>query len=47
MIKAVQDVTGGAGSNLFLFNDIGQIAEEDPVVADWISGRGEAARLID
>jgi len=23
MIKAVQDVTGGAGSNLFLFNDIG------------------------
>jgi hypothetical protein len=47
MIEAVMDVTGQAGSNLFLFIDRGHFADEDPIAADWISGKGERMALTD
>jgi hypothetical protein len=47
MIDAVKDITGGAGSNLFLLIDRERLAAGDPLGAERISGRGEPVRLID
>jgi hypothetical protein len=46
-IRIGKDLTGGGGSNLSLFIDSGRLATGDPIDVEWISGRGEAARLID
>ena len=47
MISAVKETTGGGGSNLFLFIDREHLAAGNPIDGEWISGKGEVARLID
>jgi hypothetical protein len=41
IIDAVKELTGGIGSNLFLFIDSGRLAAGSPFEAQWVSGRGE------
>jgi hypothetical protein len=46
MLSAAKDVTGGGGSNLFLFADIARLTSVTDVLAlDWISGKGDTVRL--
>lgn len=47
MQVALNVITGGRGSNIFLFADQAQLAESNPLKVDWVSGRGERVRLID
>lgn len=47
MIDIVKEMTGGAGSSFFLFIDHDRLIGRDPLEAEWVSGRGEAVRLID
>ncbi len=46
MIDVVKEMTGGSGSNFFLFVDRDHLAAGDPFEAEWVSGRGEPVRLI-
>ena len=48
MIEAVKDLSGGSGSNLFLFADAAALAAAPDVLAfEWLSGKGEPVHLID
>ncbi len=47
MVAAVQALTGGAGSNVFLFAAAESIDGRSPLDVEWISGKGERVRLID
>jgi hypothetical protein len=47
MIDAVEGLTGGGGSNLFLFIDRDRLTVGGSFAADWVSGRGEAVCLVD
>jgi Replication-relaxation len=47
MVAAVQALSGGAGSNVFLFADAGALEERSPLELDWISGKGERVRLTE
>jgi hypothetical protein len=47
MVAAVQALSGGAGSNVFLFADAGALEERSPLDLEWISGKGERVRLTD
>jgi Replication-relaxation len=47
MIDVVKQMTGGAGSSFFLFIDRNRLVNGDPLQAEWVSGRGEAVRLVD
>jgi hypothetical protein len=46
MIAAVKEMTGGAGSNLFLFTEESTLAGcLDALALDWTSGKGESVQL--
>jgi hypothetical protein len=47
MLDEVMDLTGGAGSRIFLFSDRQTLAAagNDPLKAQWINGRGELSAL--
>jgi len=46
MLAALKEITGGAGSNLFLFTDRATLAAApDVLTLEWINGKGERVRL--
>jgi Replication-relaxation len=46
MVEAVKQITGGAGSNLFLFADAPALASSYDVLSlEWITGKGERTTL--
>lgn len=47
MVEAQKALTGGRGSNLFLFIDGGSLAKSNPLDAPWVTGKGEQIRLVD
>lgn len=47
MLDAVNEITDGRGSALFLFADIGEIAGADPLAYLWLNGKGERVKLTD
>ena len=47
MIAAQREITGGRGSNMFLFIDDVSLAETNPLEALWLTGKGERIRLVD
>jgi hypothetical protein len=47
MIAAVQALTGGAGSNVFLFATAEHLESESPLNIEWMSGKGERVRLAE
>jgi len=47
MLRAVDQVTGGRGSNFFLFIDQATLAAGDPLDVPWMSGKRQAVRLTD
>jgi predicted transcriptional regulator len=47
MLGAVRDVTGGKGSDLFLFIDEETLRSTNPLDAVWTTGKGKPARLTD
>ena len=47
MIEAQKEISGGRGSNIFLFIDDASLAGANPLDARWFSGKGERVRLVD
>jgi hypothetical protein len=47
MIEAQREVTGGRGSNMFLFIDDATLAESNPLDASWLTGKGDRIRLVE
>jgi hypothetical protein len=47
MIEALKEMTGGRGSNLFLFADDASLRNSGPLNTSWISGKGSECRLLD
>jgi Replication-relaxation len=46
MIKAVEEFTGGQGSNIFLFADERSLADSNPLDYEWSSGKRQAVNLL-
>jgi DNA-binding MarR family transcriptional regulator len=46
MLDALNAVTNGNGSNIFLFIDQAALAASNPLEVEWLSGKGELVRLI-
>jgi hypothetical protein len=47
MVAAVKDLTGDAGSNLFLFTDRETLAASDPLTIEWVSSTAELVWLVE
>lgn len=47
MIEVQKEMTGGRGSNLFLFSDDASLQQRNPLEVEWISGKGMAVTLVD
>jgi hypothetical protein len=47
MIDALDAITNGKGSNIFLFTDRAALAASNPLKLQWMSGKREAMRLMD
>jgi len=47
MLEALDEITEGKGSNIFLFIDAQALAAANPLEVAWISGKGEQVRLVD
>jgi hypothetical protein len=47
MLDALREVTNGKGSDLFLFIDEEMLRSSNPLEVEWITGKGNAARLTD
>ena len=47
MLTALNVITDGKGSNLFLFTDKAALAANNPLDVHWMSGKGELVRLTD
>jgi hypothetical protein len=47
MLDALRDVTSGKGSEFFLFIEEERLRSSNPLEAEWITGKGNAARLTD
>jgi DNA-binding PadR family transcriptional regulator len=47
MLSAVDQITGGKGSNFFLFVDRPALTAGDPLEVEWTSGKRAAVRLTD
>jgi hypothetical protein len=47
MLDALRDVTSGKGSELFLFIDEERLRSSNPLEVEWITGKGNRARLTD
>jgi hypothetical protein len=46
MIAATKAITGGAGSNIFLFADLSVLHQEALVRRDWRTGKGDSISLV-
>jgi len=47
MLSAVDHITGGKGSNFFLFVDRAALVAGDPLEMEWVSGKRTPVRLTD
>lgn len=47
MLEALETVTGGKGSNMFLFIDQTTLAGGNPLFVKWVSGKGQSVQLTD
>jgi hypothetical protein len=47
MLTALDGITEGRGSNMFLFTHVGELAVSNPLDLEWTSGKREAVRLTD
>ena len=47
MLDALHEVTGGKGSELFLFIEDYALRATNPLDAMWITGKGRERRIID
>ena len=47
MLVALRAMTGGRGSNMFLFTDAARLHGTSPLNLRWVSGKGELVRLLD
>jgi hypothetical protein len=47
MVQCVHEVTGGRGSNFFLFAEKSRFYGRSPLDAWWTTGKGELVRLSD
>ena len=47
MLAALNGITEGRGSNMFLFTDVAKLAAGNPLDLQWVSGKREAVRLTD
>ncbi len=47
MLSALNGITEGRGSNMFLFTDVARLATSNPIDLEWVSGKREAVRLTD
>lgn len=47
MIAAVKEITGGKGSNVFVFGDVATVLANSPLAAMWRSGKGMELRIMD
>lgn len=47
MLEAQNAITGGKGSNIFLFTDTASLALSNPLEVAWVSGKGEKVRITD
>jgi hypothetical protein len=47
MLSAVDEITGGKGSNFFLFGHQAQIEKKLPLDVSWVTGKRESTQLID
>jgi hypothetical protein len=47
MIEAQREMTGGRGSNLFLFIDDASLLNSNPLEARWLTGKGKVVRVTD
>jgi hypothetical protein len=47
MLEALNRITEGRGSSIFLFTDEGTLVASNPLDLEWMSGKGELVRLID
>lgn len=47
MLDALDEITEGKGSNIFLFIDEGTLAASSPLDASWLTGKREGIRITD
>jgi DNA-binding transcriptional ArsR family regulator len=47
MLAALDVITSGKGSNIFLFVDQATLAASNPLTVKWVSGKGQSVRLTD
>lgn len=47
MIDALREITGGRGSNMFLFIDDASLSATNPLDARWLTGKGDWIRIAD
>ena len=47
MLEALDPITGGKGSNIFLFVDRATLADSNPLAVDWVSGKRQSVRITD
>lgn len=47
MLQALEAITNGRGSNIFLFTDREALAASNPIDLEWVSGKREQLRLTD
>ena len=47
MLGALDAITDGRGSNMFLFVDQATLAASNPLDVAWMSGKGESVRITD
>jgi hypothetical protein len=47
MLEALNRITEGRGSSMFLFTDEAALAASNPLDVEWTGGKGELVRLTD
>jgi DNA-binding transcriptional ArsR family regulator len=47
MVRALEAITDGRGSNMFLFTDRATLTASNPLGLEWVSGKREPVRLTD
>jgi len=47
MLAVVNELTGGKGSNFFLFTTFDDLSIRSPLDVEWITGKRQKVRLID
>jgi len=47
MVEALNRITVGKGSSMFLFTDEAALAASNPLDIEWMSGKEEFVRLTD